>query len=186
MEEYCARIESEGVMFKVGDIVIYGTHGICRVESVGPLPMAYADKHKQYYTLHPYYQREMVIYAPTDNETIVLRQPITKEEAAALIQAIPVLEEVWIPHEKERELQYRQALHSCDCEGLVRIIKTLHKRRQIRQQSGKRGTAVDDRYFRMAEDQLYGELAYVLEMDRAAMPEYISARIEPAGADAAK
>ena len=42
-------------MYCVGDIVIYGTQGICKVDALGPLPMSFADKKRQYYTLRPYY-----------------------------------------------------------------------------------------------------------------------------------
>ena len=63
---------------------------------------------------------------------------------------------------------------SGNCRELVKIIKTLYNRKAARAQRGKRGTAVDERYFRMAEEQLYGELAYVLGMEKSAMPEYIA------------
>lgn len=165
-------------MFSVGDIVIYGTQGICKVDAIGPLPMSFADKSRQYYTLRPYYSPEMVIYAPVDNQKIVIREPLSRAEAEKLIEEIPEIETVWIPNEKERETQYRDALHTCSCRELVRIIKTLRRRKEARARKGKRGTAIDERYFRMAEEQLYGELAFVLGMDKADMPEYIASKIE--------
>ena len=71
-------------MYCVGDIVIYGTQGICKVDAIGPLPMSFADKKRQYYTLRPYYSPEMVIYAPMDNQAIVMRSPLTREQAEDL------------------------------------------------------------------------------------------------------
>lgn len=174
-------------MFSVGDIVIYGTQGICRIADIGPLPMSFADKNRQYYTLRPYYTPEMVIYAPMDNQTVVMRRPLTRTEAKTLINEIPDIETAWIVNEKEREVQYRQALHTCNCRELVRIIKTLHQRKAARAKQGKRGTAIDERYFRMAEEQLYGELAYVLGMEKEDMPEYIAKCINAgSGPDAKK
>ena len=35
-------------MFCVGDIVVYGTQGLCKVDGIGPLPMKFADKSKRY------------------------------------------------------------------------------------------------------------------------------------------
>ena len=165
-------------MYCVGDIIIYGTQGICKVDAIGPLPMSFADKNRQYYTLRPYYSPEMVIYAPMDNQAIVMRSPLTREQAEDLIAQIPSIETAWIVNEKEREVQYRQALHTCNCRELVKIIKTLYNRKAARAQRGKRGTAVDERYFRMAEEQLYGELAYVLGIEKSAMPEYIARCIQ--------
>ena len=115
----------------------------------------------------------MVIYAPMDNQAIVMRSPLTREQAEDLIAQIPSIETAWIVNEKEREVQYRQALHTCNCRELVKIIKTLYNRKAARAQRGKRGTAVDERYFRMAEEQLYGELAVALDMDREEVPRYI-------------
>ena len=36
-------------MFCVGDIVVYGAQGLCKVDGIGPLPMKFADKSKRYY-----------------------------------------------------------------------------------------------------------------------------------------
>ena len=44
----------------------------------------------------------------------------------------------------------------------VHVLKTLYLRRQSRLESGKKTTAVDERYFYLAEEQLYGELSFVL------------------------
>ena len=67
-------------MFCVGDIVVYGAHGLCKVDGIGPLPMKFADKSKRYYTLHTCKQPSMTIYAPVDNQTVVMRQPLNRAQ----------------------------------------------------------------------------------------------------------
>ena len=52
-------------MFAVGDHVIYGYEGVCRVDEVGCPHVAGLDKSRQYYRLTPYY-RGGTIYAPVD------------------------------------------------------------------------------------------------------------------------
>ena len=42
---------------------------------------------------------------------------------------------------------------------------------------GKKVTVVDERYFRQAEEQLYGELAFAMNMDRSQMSDYLTERI---------
>ena len=42
---------------------------------------------------------------------------------------------------------------------------------------GKKVTVVDDRYFKQAEEQLYGELAFVLAKDKKEMSGYIASSI---------
>ena len=54
-------------MFAVGDYIIYGNHGVCRVEKIGTVSLSMADKNKVYYTLRPVYKSEAVVYAPVEN-----------------------------------------------------------------------------------------------------------------------
>lgn len=160
-------LEMEFDMFQEKEMIIYGSHGICKVEHVGKLNMPMADKNKLYYTLQPCREKSSILYAPVENNKTVMRKVMTVEEAHELLEHIPQLETVWIANEKEREVRYKEALKTCDCSELVRIIKTLYLRNQKRLEDGKRPTAVDERYFHQAQEQLYGELTFVLKMDRA-------------------
>ena len=161
-------------MFQVNDVIVYGKNGICRVEEIGTLSLSKVDRDRLYYTLRPIYQREAVIYVPVDNSKTIMRPVITKEEAQQLIDEIPEIQTVWIVNERERESQYKSALQTCDCRELVKIIKTLYQRKKTRIEDGKKVTVVDERYFKNAEDQLYGELAYVLNIDKSAVSSYIT------------
>lgn len=87
-------------MFCVGDIVVYGAQGLCKVDGIGPLPMKFADKSKRYYTLHTCKQPSMTIYAPVDNQTVVMRQPLNRAQAETLISEMPhnmQLSPSWMP-----------------------------------------------------------------------------------------
>lgn len=164
-------------MFEVDDFIIYGNHGVCKVENIGTVSLPMVDKNKVYYTLRPIYKNEAVVYAPVENPKAVMRPVLSKKEADDLIQEIPQLDSVWIQNEKEREVQYKAALKSCDCRELIRIIKTLYDRKMDRIRDGKKVTVVDERYFRQAEDQLYGELAFAMKMERGQMGDYLVERI---------
>lgn len=160
-------------MYQKGDIVIYGAHGICRVEDVAPLKMSIATEHRLYYTLRAYYQHELVIYAPVDGSAIVIRPPLTRQEAEAVIADLPGIQPLEVTDEKNREATYRAALHGCDCRQIAALLKTLRARRDRRAKQGRHPTGLDERYTRMAEEQLYGELGYVLGIPRADAPAYV-------------
>ena len=167
-------------MYNIGDIIVYGEHGICRVAAVGPLDLG-GPGGRLYYTLHPYYQPELVIYAPIDNERVVVRPPITREQAEQIVHELPEVPELEILDEKGREALFSQVQHGCDCRALAGMLKTLYHRRAQRQQKGRRATTLDERYFHAAEDQLYGELAFALGMDRNEASEYIRTCLGQAG-----
>lgn len=178
MEEVVKKVKEVIEMFQVSEVVVYGHHGVCEVTEIGTLKMPMADQEKLYYTLRPVYHKDSAVYAPVENRRIIMRPVITKEAAEELIQRIPQIETVWIVNEKAREVQFKEALQTCDCEELIKIIKTLYHRKQQRLESGKKVTVVDEKYFRQAEDKLYEELAYVLEMEKSQVGQYISARME--------
>lgn len=58
------------------------------------------------------------------------------------------------------------------------IQKNIYLHKQTRLEQGKKVTAVDDKYFKMAEDRLYGELAIALGMNKDNVKEYIFDSIE--------
>lgn len=160
-------------MFRENDVVVYGNRGVFRVINVGKLSMGVADKDRIYYTLCPVYQPETVIYVPVDNQKIIMRLVVSKEEAKKLVLEIPEIETAWITNEREREQQYKEVLRSGDCRELIKIIKTLYQRKRSRIQKGKKAMAVDERYFRQAEDRLYEELAFALEVGKDRIQAYI-------------
>ena len=67
-------------MFNVGDFIIYGSNGVCKVTNVGPMKMSGIPKDKMYYTMVPCYIRDSEIFTPVDNERVVMRKVMSREE----------------------------------------------------------------------------------------------------------
>lgn len=177
-EEQAICKERRMAMFAVGDRIIYGTKGVCCVESIGKLNAPGVMKDRIYYTLRPYYVKGTTIFTPVDNEKVVMRSALSKEEAMAVVDGIKDSEGLWFGDEKKRELAYKEAIQTCDCNELVKIIKTIYENKQTRLAAGKKVTATDERYFKAAEDSLYGELAISLEMTKEEVKKFIAKRVE--------
>ena len=165
-------------MFEKGEYIIYGTSGVCKIEDITTMNMANVPKDKLFYVLSPSSQKGGRIFTPVDNSKAVMRRVLSKEEAAQLIDEIPVIEELWITNEKMREEKYKECMRSGDCREWIKIIKTLYLRKQERTAQGKKITATDERYLKMAEDYLYSELEIPLEIPKAQMEAYITRQIE--------
>lgn len=163
-------------MFKVGDYVVYGNTGVCRIEDIGPLPIG--SKDKDYYTLVPVYGRNSKLYTAVDSDKVVIRRTLTKEESDNLIDAMEEIDTLSICDEKKREEVYKETMKTCDCREWVRMIKTLYLRKMERLSRGKKVTSSDERYLSMAEDNLYGELAFSLDIPREKVGEFITERIK--------
>ena len=62
---------------------------------------------------------------------------------------------------------------SYDCGRMAAMIKHVCHRRHWALQHGRKVSQLDERYLRRAEDQLYGELAAALGIDRQEVCAYI-------------
>ena len=164
-------------MFKTGDFVIYGSHGVCEVTSIGPMDMAGTIKDRLYYTLSSVYSPGSTVYTPVDNEKVMMRPIASKKEAIEFVERIPDIEALWLSDEKSREKEYKAAIKTCECTELIKIIKNLYIRKESRLEGGKKVTSVDEKYLRQAEDLLYGELAIPLQIEKAEVVHYIADHI---------
>lgn len=161
-------------MFSIGQYVSCGNKGVCTIENVTTLDISGVDKKKMYYILKPYYMAASTVYVPVDSSATSIRPILTREEAQELLEGVPDIPMLTIQNEKLIEQDYKAAMRTNRCEEWVSIIKTIYARKQKRLQAGRKETAVDGRFFKLAEDNLYGELAIALEMPRSQVCEYIS------------
>ncbi len=165
-------------VFEEGSYVLCGSHGVCRIDKITAMDLSGIGEERLYYILSQVYTCGSRLYIPVDNQKVLMRSLLSKTEVQMLIEKIPEIEELWIPNEKEREQAYKAALQTCDCEEVVKIIKTLYLRKKLRLENGKKVTAVDMKYLRLAEEQLYGELAVVLAIEKSKVEHYIVECIE--------
>lgn len=160
-------------MFSIGQYVSCGNKGVCTIENVTTLDISGVDKKKMYYILKPYYMAASTVYVPVDSSATSIRLILTREEAQELLEKISDIPMLTIQNEKLIEQDYKTAMKTNRPEEWVSIIKTIYARRQKRLQAGRKETAVDSRFFKLAEDNLYGELAIALEMPRSQVSESI-------------
>lgn len=164
-------------MFEIGEYVVCGNKGVCVVEEITTLNISGVDKERAYYILKPKYLSGSTVYVPVDSSKESIRKVLAPEEARKLIDAIPDISLLTIANEKLSEQTYRDSMKTNQCVEWVRIIKTIHLRKQKRLQAGRKVTAVDAKYSRLAEENLYGELAVSLGIDRDKVETYITEEI---------
>ena len=144
-------------MFEIGDYVLNATNGICKISEIVELDMSGDKQLKSYFLLRPVEEENDRVYIPVDNAD----KRIRKIEALA------------VNNEKERETRYKEAVRSCEPDSVISLLKCLHIRNEQRAQAGKKSTAVDERYGKMAEHNLNAELAFVLEKDKQEIKDII-------------
>lgn len=148
-------------MYQMGDLVVYGIHGVCRVADqethvVGRKPVTYL-------VLEPVGQEGSKYLVPTHNETAMgkLRSMLTPEALDALICSEEVRTDGWIRDENIRKQCYRELISSGDRVSLMRMVYTLYGHKRAQSQAGKKVHLADENFLRDAEKLLIGEIAVI-------------------------
>lgn len=164
-------------MYEIGQLIVYGGEGVCRVDAIGPLEMQGVQPRTDYYTLMPVWGHGK-IFTPVDT-TVFTRPVLSREEAEALIDRIPDLPVEICENSNPRLLNehYQTYLKSYDCTRLAMLIRAIYAKGRRAAQRGRRLGQVDERNFKRAEEMLYGELSVALDIPVDGVKDYISRRI---------
>jgi Transcriptional regulators, similar to M. xanthus CarD len=164
-------------MYQVGDLIMYGNYGVCKVETVGKPDIVGIDKSKLYYTLSSLYHNEKV-YTPIDTN-VFMRPVITNAEAQQLISRIPLISESVYNNHSLRLVEdyYKELLQTHDCYDLLKLIKTVYAKKKLAMEQGKKPGQIDERFMRIAEDLLHGEFAVALGISKGSVKSYIEEKV---------
>ena len=165
-------------MFKVNDVVVYGAQGVCEI--IGIEDQKIGGEMKTYFVLKPKNNNGATCYVPTWNEKAwsKMRKVMVKEEVDALIDSMPNTKPAWIANENERKDTYKQILTSGDQAAIISMVRALFFHKKEREADGKRMHVSDENFMKNAEQLLYNEWQYVLNVDKAGLMAYILERME--------
>ena len=165
------------IMYKKDDVVTYGSQGVCKVAAISE--KNFDGIIHQYYELVPVYDRKSTFFVPVANNSLTdkMHSVLTAEDVKSLIKSIPGENPAWIEDESVRKTKYKEILDSGDRRALVRALKALHRYRAFRHEEGKKIHVCDEHFIKDAERVLYDEFAFVLNIERNRVVEYISSFI---------
>lgn len=164
-------------MFRAGDTVMYGTFGICRVESVEKRD--FLGEEKEYYVLRHVASEKNTFYVPVDNEATVrtMHRVCSREEVDGLIEYMNSAEPIWSDNEMKRKEEFSRIIRDGDRKELISLIRALYIHRKEVARAGKKLHSSDLNYLSLAENMLFEEFAYALGIERSEVVSYIEDRI---------
>ncbi len=149
-------------MFKVNDLVVYENGGVCSVEEIGSPDFVKDDE--VYYKLQPIYDKSGTIYVKAKNNTHVIRPLISKDEATGYLEELSQIEPMYSSNDKERDREFKEALHSCECRAWFSMLKGIIKEKNRRIGVGKKLNMSDDRNMQKVGKLLTSEYSAVLDI----------------------
>jgi len=159
-------------MYEVGDNVIYGENGVCRVDAVGPIAMSGTDKNKLYYTLSPVVGTG-TFYAPIDTK-VFMRSLMSKEEAEEFLDTVADIEPAICNDVRFTHVDafYKGLFKEHTCSALVAMLKGIYSQERV--SKSNRIDAVTKR----AKDILNSEISLALEIPYEEAEARIKERLE--------
>ncbi|MDO4293977.1 MAG: CarD family transcriptional regulator [Eubacteriales bacterium] len=165
-------------MFQKGDLVTYGCKGICEIKEITTLQMDGIPRDRLYYEMQSLLAGSK-IFTPVEpgQSKNVMRLVLTEDEAHRLLSRMPECVTFWVREDRAREEVYREIINNCDAGGMLTMIRSLYARRRERVMQGRKLAALDSRYLKIAEDNLYAELALVLHVTREEIRDYVTRQV---------
>ena len=93
-------------MFQIGDVVLYGIQGICKINGIEVKQLGKTAL--DYYALTPIFNENTILFVPVDNEKLTskMQKILTKKEAKQLIEAAGEIAVLEICDESAKREQY--------------------------------------------------------------------------------
>lgn len=179
MIKYIQRyIEGGSLMYQVGQQVIYGIHGVCRITALETKNVG--KEKKEYYVLEPVEQPGAVFYVPTGNQAAVakMRTILSRDEFEELLRSQKDRESAWIADENQRKQRYRELISQNDRGELLGMVSALYVHKRQQQESGRKFHLSDENFLRDATKLLSAEFSLVLGIPQSEVAEYMKQQLE--------
>ncbi len=164
-------------MYNVGDMVMYGAFGICKITAIEKRD--FTGEEQEYYILRHINYDKNIFYVPTGSEEALskIHRICSKAEVDELISQMNSEGLIWIDNDIKRKEEYSRIIKDADKHEIIRLIKTLYLRRKELAESKKKLRSADENYLSLAENMLFEEFAFALNIDRSEVVEYIEKHI---------
>lgn len=165
-------------VLKLNEKVMYGTTGVCVVDSVEDKRIG--KEIKKYYVLKPVSQSTSTVYIPADNHKLLekVRKMLSVEEIKSILNSLNSEPDIWTDNDAERREKFSEIISSGDRKACLILLRTLHNRQNFLSGTGKRLHIADERALKEAQRLILDEFSVVLSISPNEVREYIKAELE--------
>lgn len=165
-------------MFAVGDLVVYGVHGVCRITELEKRTVD--RKQLEYLVLEPTDGSGSRFLVPTHNEIALnkLQPVLSRQVLEEILHSSLVRENVWIEDENQRKQRYRELITGSDRIALLQMVHCLHIQKERIAAARRKFHLCDENFLRDAQRLLSSEFALVLDMEPQQVAEYVISAME--------
>lgn len=167
-------------MYQVGDLVFYGSTGVCRVTGITARAVQCRHHRQNFYVFEPLYQQNYTILAPVNITKVFMRPIISKSEAKRLLDLVPTIgtKAYYCSRLSQLTEHYETFLKTHECLDLMKLTISIYEKKKIADHEQRKFGSVDEKYMKRGEDLLYGELAAALGISKNEAAEWVAAGLK--------
>lgn len=164
-------------MINIGDVVIYGTNGVCRYN--GTVKKKTALGMSEYYEFEALRDSGNKMYMPSSfSVDEKVRTALSRDDALAIVESVLKEETLEFDGDESRRVQLSAMLKSNNSADAVRVVKSLITLQKSRQKRGNKLHSADERMLRLAKRLVDDELAYSLEISPDDVENFIKSKLK--------
>lgn len=161
-------------MFRKGDYINYGGHGVCRIADIRRMDFGNGKGEQEYYVIEPIASGSATIYLPSGNPNVQtrMRPVLSREEIDAIILSVKNDEMPWVLDRKLRLAEFQQILSKRDTRQLLLLASCLHKRLT------EKGLPISELdILHRVEGMIEQEFSFALNISKRSIGQYIRDRL---------
>lgn len=163
-------------MFKIGDLIVYSGHGICRVDEISE--KTYTGITKAYYVIHPIENsQKLTISTPVDNDKTGILKLMNKEEAENILESFNSAGINWIEKPQLRGQVFKDIVYTGNRMDIAKVANTLLRKKHEIEKARRKFYEQDSRIFSTIQNILFKELAISLNTSPEAIFEKIKSML---------
>ncbi|MDO4393663.1 MAG: CarD family transcriptional regulator [Bacillota bacterium] len=166
--------------FIIGELVSYGTNGLCTIENIEMMSMVSDEPEMPYYVLKPESSSLSTVYVPMHNEKLVsrMRKLLTPEEIKQMVSDTVTEQIKWNNDRRYRNDSFHNILNNGVSKDMLLMIQCIEKRKEDLTVEGKKLPTTDTTTLKQAERLVSEEFSKVLGIDKDQIEDYVLSIIE--------
>lgn len=166
-------------MYRIGDLLIYGIHGVCRVTD---LEKQIINKQESVYlVLEPVEQPGARFLIPTHNEAAMAKlwPVLPAQELETLLRSHQIRRNAWISDENQRKQHYRDMVSRGNRESFLAALYMLYCHKKEQSAIGRKLHICDENFLKDAEKRVAGEISAAMNLDPQESRDYLRRMLSP-------
>ncbi len=151
-------------MFKIGDNVLYGSDGVCKITEI--TKKEFGEISATYYVLKPVFSNRSTFFVPAENEKLTskMHAVLTKEELQSIIDKSGCL--VWQNDDVIRKDEFKDIISAGDIGQIASMFKAIIAHKNEIEALGKKLHKSDETAYKEAQKIIYEEFALSSELSK--------------------